>query len=406
MRVFISHSSQPDSPRDAEYLNAVDTALRTEFEVLLDRKSIEANQEWPCELNAYMDECHVAVLLVSRNALQSDWVNREAAILAWRRALEQDFQLLTVPLGGVTRDEILKHGRFSAMELGRWQFIPSGDPAEVAERILTHCRAHAPQPDSTPMDQQVLKLSALLADSNHDLLCMAATELGMETAGWGARAHEKLARGLARRLADAGPDEQYKVVLALDHALDEGQIRRLLRGMEYLWVPAAAAGRIPPLVANVEKRSAIGLNGKRLLTFTGRNYVDRAYRGKSNRDFILIDSAIGQQPLQEITQQIEKYFESRDIRRDEISSYLESSRTHYFVLVPAPVPDLEVFDALVDQFPQLTFFFGTGLAGHDDPRVGMLPRLVALEPVLSPDLEHKAWSRQKDFEVILNNVSR
>lgn len=406
MLVFISHSTQPDAPRDKEYLDVLVAALEQEFKVLLDRSSLEGSQEWPREIDAYMAECHAAVMLFSSNALTSKWVNKEAAVLNWRRSLSSEFLLLPVALEGVSAKEVCKNERFAAMDLHRWEFVDSGTPAEVASQILKLCRQHAPAKNSTPMERLIIKLTGMLEGAQRALLEAAAHDLGIKTEGWGIRGHEELAKNLARRLAMAGLGDLHPLVRAVAPVIGETQTRKLIQCIKPLWVEAEAAGKIPPVAANRNERKLIGINGDKLCNFTADSYLDRAYWGDVIHKLIRVDAAIGQLAFEEVVTQIEKYFTDKGFEQKELEYYLKETQSLYFVLMPPHIPEVDLLVKLQDRFPRLTFLFPTGKEGHDDPRVKSTPGLVPLEPILNPETERMAWRLHMDLKLILENLSR
>ena len=406
MLVFISHSTAPDAPGDQAYLDALETALQEpEFKVLLDRKSLEGSDDWSRELDAYMDECHAAVILFSRRALNSPWVNKEAAILSGRRVREPRFLLLCVVLDGVSGEEVRENKRFAAMELGRWEFVAPGTPAEVAERILKKCRERAPARCQTPMESLARKLTGMLKRANPEELEDAALKLGIEVSGLRERRHEALARGLANTLAKARLEELFPLVRALAPVIGGPETRKLIKYVRSLWVDAEAAGRILPIAESRGPRRVIGLNGRRLPQFTAPCYLERAYREDPAYQLIHVDAALGQNTFEETEAQIRKHFMDLEPDLEDLDEYLRQALTRYFVLMPPPVPEPEMLERLQVRFPHLTFALATGRDAHDDPGLKHLPGLVLLEPPLHTEQEQKAWHLHLDLRVILRKVS-
>ncbi|NOK34035.1 toll/interleukin-1 receptor domain-containing protein [Corallococcus exercitus] len=406
MLVFISHSTDPKAAGDKAYLDALVGVLKEpEFKVLLDSKSLEGSDDWPRELDAYMDECHAAVILFSRRALDSPWVNKEAAILSGRRAREPEFLLLCVALDGVSGEEVRKNNRFAAMELGRWEFVAPGTPAEVVARILNKCRERAPAPCKTPMDRLARKLTGMFERANLEELEDAAHGLGIEVSGLRGRRHEDLARRLANALAKARLEDLYPFVRALAPIIGGPETQKLIRYVRSLWVDAEAAGRILPIAERQGPRRVIGLNGRRLRQFTATCYLERAYREDPVYKLIHVDGALGQNAFEEVEAQIEKHFMDQEPDLEELDQYLRETPIRYFVLLPAPVPEPELLGRLQARFPRLTFALATGRDAHDDPGLKHLPELVLLEPPLHTERERKAWQLQIDLKVILRNVS-
>ena len=84
MRIFISHGTDKENPAELAFLDALERDLRiaepgaAPHDVLLDRTRLEVGDEWKLILHDWLDECHVAVLLLSERALTRPWVLQEA----------------------------------------------------------------------------------------------------------------------------------------------------------------------------------------------------------------------------------------------------------------------------------------------------------------------------------------
>jgi hypothetical protein len=90
-RLFVSHSSRSD--RDRERLKTICQKLTDlQYHTLVDQSGdIPVGSDWDLHLNEWMAECHAAVILFSQDALHSDWVQKEAAILCWRARVDNTF---------------------------------------------------------------------------------------------------------------------------------------------------------------------------------------------------------------------------------------------------------------------------------------------------------------------------
>ena len=83
-KVFISHSTKTDE--NLVFLNAVCDALTDDFEVLVDRRTLQPSDQWHSCILEWMYECDAVVILMSRRALEeSHWVLAEATVTSVRR---------------------------------------------------------------------------------------------------------------------------------------------------------------------------------------------------------------------------------------------------------------------------------------------------------------------------------
>jgi hypothetical protein len=86
--IFISHSSRDDDAARAlrERLSQVLAHEPYQHTILLDETGIQAGNLWRPKLYRWLAECGGAVLMLTEQALASEWVKKEAAILLWRPA--------------------------------------------------------------------------------------------------------------------------------------------------------------------------------------------------------------------------------------------------------------------------------------------------------------------------------
>ena len=101
--VFVSHSSQDRQLTEevVRLLGPPEGAQGGGYKVLVDYEELKPNVEWPRRLIELMARCHAGVILLTSAAVESDWVLKEATILAARRAVEDErFKLFVVMFPG------------------------------------------------------------------------------------------------------------------------------------------------------------------------------------------------------------------------------------------------------------------------------------------------------------------
>lgn len=79
-QVFVSHSSQDGDLSAAlcELLRAPRADGVPICDVLVDDIDLVPGKEWPKQIHEFMAKCHAAVILLTENAVRSDWVLKEA----------------------------------------------------------------------------------------------------------------------------------------------------------------------------------------------------------------------------------------------------------------------------------------------------------------------------------------
>ena len=131
--IFISHSSREDEAARAirGRLCQVLAGEPHSHQILLDEEGIRAGNLWRPKLYRWLAECAGAVLLLTEQALTSDWVRKEATILLWRHALGS--RVIVIPLLiGVSEQDV--ETAFPAIEIFDRQYlrVSAGADAETA----------------------------------------------------------------------------------------------------------------------------------------------------------------------------------------------------------------------------------------------------------------------------------
>jgi hypothetical protein len=128
--IFISHSSLDDEGARAirGRLHGVLAGEPYRHKILLDEDGIRAGNLWRPKLYRWLAECGGAVLLLTKAALASEWVRKEATILLWRQALGS--RVVVIPLLiGVSKADVER--AFPAIEVFERQYLPISDPADT-----------------------------------------------------------------------------------------------------------------------------------------------------------------------------------------------------------------------------------------------------------------------------------
>lgn len=168
LEIFISHSAKDEDTK--KVLEGLSQQLRAKgFDVLLDRERLAAGQEWRSELFSWLKSCHCAVILFSKDAINSSWVLQETTILNWRRSYEQEFVIIPVYLN-VKLSE-LDTDRFAALDLSRLQGIKAGsdDADEIDENRI--------DVDSI-VEETVLSIESQLSETSDQVAAICYKHVG------------------------------------------------------------------------------------------------------------------------------------------------------------------------------------------------------------------------------------
>jgi hypothetical protein len=132
--IFISHSSRDDEEALAvrRRLCQVLAGEPYNHKILLDEEGIKAGNLWRPKLYRWLAECGGAVLLLTEQALASEWVRKEATILLWRQALGS--HVVVVPLLiGISQHDV--ETAFPAIEIFERQYLRISETADAETAI-------------------------------------------------------------------------------------------------------------------------------------------------------------------------------------------------------------------------------------------------------------------------------
>lgn len=271
-RIFISHSSHPDPFAD-QVLKAVKEGLGG-HEIFIDSDVLKPGDEWCSVIYHRLAECHAAIILLNRAALESTWVRREVNILLWRRALGYPLEIVPVILGDLTVPDV-QAARFDELAPFQYAHVKPGAKDLAAKITDRFAGLPEPVPDESPMGEWVSAIASQLGHvTSVDRLVAAAKELQVEPGSLDrVRDPAQGRRFLAHQLLAPGPD--HRVYLAVskisDYILAEW-LSRLIDKVGPAWVDGEAARALLTLGGR-QPRIAI-LNARR--TKTAECYVGRA----------------------------------------------------------------------------------------------------------------------------------
>lgn len=393
-KLFISHSSK--TPDNLTLLQELCGALGKNdagFVVLVDQGGgIPAGADWDLYLNEWMAECHAAVILFSKAALyRSDWVKKEAAILSWRREVEEGFTLIPVLLDGLTPED-LATGLFGVLRVNKDQCVRCATEAqEIVDQVVTGLGAANAAAAGTPFDhlegalRRILEQQAAadtLETAWHNLVSTCKPS-------WRSDRGERFAGALARYLLRDGARALVELKVLLDKIrprIARDRAQELLRYLAGLWVQAEAAGGIP---AARRGSRLVALNGNYFTDFTGRRYLERAWPLTDLWRLVLVNSRTLPEILEDIRAEFRPTHRMQDAAVDRrINGYADP----VVVFLPQPddaglLPDADLLDALRAHYSNAVFVVPTGpdLPDGIEASIGARPLLPPLDIQVEED---------------------
>jgi hypothetical protein len=286
-KVFVSHSSR--SEPDRLRLKEICAALKGKgYHTLVDQSGdIPVGADWDLHLNEWMAECHAAVILFSQDALDSAWVQKEAAILCWRARIDPTFKLIGVLMGGIEPQDIDANQLYRVLRVTDVQLQRQ---CKTAAGVATavHTVLGGPETNqTTPFDDLQRWIRDIL---EHNVKPQALKDAWDHLPGGRkptARPPFDFASAFARfvlREPQLALLRLYDVIDLLKHLLGGRQADRLYGLVQGLWVDAEAAARLRDAAT---ERKAVALNGNRVGRFSGQAYCARAWpkaRGRHEKD--------------------------------------------------------------------------------------------------------------------------
>ena len=139
LQIFISHSAHDD-----EWATKVRQELvrqinrKNGYEALVDEASFKPGDQWRPILHQWLADADGAILILTKSALKSSWVHKEAMILDWRRLLQSDVRVVPVLLD-VSMEDVasvwgdLQIGESQAVRFRRADEFTAG---AIAEKIV------------------------------------------------------------------------------------------------------------------------------------------------------------------------------------------------------------------------------------------------------------------------------
>lgn len=369
--VFISHSSKSEEAR--VYLQAVKEALQGKVNVFLDEEGLQSGDHWREKIYNWMGEAHGAVLLLTNDALKSDFFSLEASILSWRSFQQPDFVFIPV-LANIKGEDLEKSGVISQLFLSQIQMIESADPDIIAQQVVKSLdkliKREKPRTRRQLREISIVKDLKRAGITKGDLLDAGRKVLLRESAATqtaGADVYEKFAHCILDDKADDKPGEPYEeaydaiLKLATDYRMPD--VEFLFHQVIPCWVAEKHARHIIRIALDrsFEKRAVCFNSNDR---WTVDSYISRSCFNSYHHGLQVyaIMPPTREDALAEIREQVARFFESSLSKtsislKDLIANHQKLNIPIFFLF--NWVPDPVLFKQLREEYKTVTFFIAT-----------------------------------------------
>lgn len=430
LKLFISHSSRldesddsndPAKNRNLKLLLEVIAAIKQEYgnsiDILVDKDEhgLPAGHDWEKRLNEWLAECHAAIILFSKRAIEnSNWVKKEATILSWRREQEKDFTLIPILLNNQTTPEDLEKDLFGTLRISKNQCVPN---ANNSEDILKGIKIALGEKETleakckqTPFDRLESVITKLLINNaDSDTLRDAWNALDdADKPYWHPRSEIRFAHALTRYLlrdSEKCMKSFEAVINKIRPKTKQENAKELLEYIRPLWVDAKAAGCIPLALSH---KKFIAQNGKHLPRYTFERYSERAWPMDKCYKLVYTTKSDELSLIEEIQDEF-KNARRMTLDPDQCDDRINKFDRQILAYLPASeqegggmLDDHNLRTKLRSKYPNVIFVLGTG--EH-------LPTYVAddiakVEPPLDLQLEYNQMLAEADTEDFLTDFYR
>lgn len=406
--VFISHSAK-DDPVASGLLDAIFDRLTAEgFDVLLDRKRLAAGYEWQPYLHTWMAHCRASIILFSRNvfeagAVKSNWVLKEATVLAYRQSQDARFVLVPVLLPDASAEE-LKKGPFEPVSMGAIQAVSGAEVGTLPEKIAAALERLKSETTPTPMEELESKIADHLEVLSDDRLDKLEDLIGADLGGW--QPGVDRARRIAIQLMQISLDRLPKVMESLAGTKIQYSALKILDMIWPVWVDPDAAIRLAGVARRAGSPRAAALNATR--DFVAEAYVARACRRYPSWTTVPVVNKGGEHAagamVKEVLVSLKQYMRP-GASEEEIRRSISRDKEPVIVILRPPLPHPDILEGLRTELPLCTLFLLAG-ATVPEPLPAALEYVEVLRPPLEPGAEDDAIDTYNDAYRFVGRASR
>ena len=396
-KIFISHSTKTEE--NLVFLNQVCDALEGDFEVLVDRRTLNPSDLWHSRILEWMYECDAVVILLSERALNaSPWVKAEATVSSVRSRNEKDFKLIVVPLDGVNGESIEEDAFFGGVaKLQDFQFVQNCACFDSTVSSISEALANL-RSTKSPFEYFTTLIQQTLDGISNEVLEVAINHLNCHELPrmWEGRCRaDILARALLR--SNSSPLENLRILLErLAHIIKAKEAYVLLEVLKGVWVKPEAGAQ---LEIKRERGTTVSLNSIELADFTGHCYARSAWPYPSQVHMI---SSGNEFTLSAIKQALIDYFAKSVANERRAERRLQLIKEPIILMFPPPelssgdidfFPDEDLLEQIKKNYPNVTVLLA---AGSDEVNQQKIQHLAQPLVPLSDDEENEQYDRYEN----------
>lgn len=387
-KVFISYSDKEGKHTDLRE-QFVDDLAESGIDVWIDGADIGIGDAWLKRITEGLGRCYAGIVLLSKDAIESDFVKYEVSCLLQRRRLHSGFKVFSLTLDDVDVDK-LTGGFYENIRFLDDQFGPFATrKAEVVEKLK-----ELVPPDLTPTQELEDHLDHFFSQVSLTSLRNIAQEQHWDL--WQDLGDRAQVLHFIRRLVALPLEQQLSVLALIKNGLPPGiTVLELFSWMAPTWVDEQAALQLFRVrEADPGKRAAL-INGT-YPEFTCKMFFRRA-KPISEPYFLEFGSLVpkGRKPIEGLAKQIrERLLRVCDVTVDPDSSGKKveeavNQKLEILKNINKPICalrigalDLSIILGLEKRFPRVTFVAVTPEEVVSEPGTPLEDQITVVTPKL------------------------
>ena len=358
-QVFISYTGK-DAKSKKLSKKLFDQLKKAGFSPWLDKKRLKPGTQWYPTLTANLVHSQAAVVILSKKALKSSWVKREATYLKTVSDAVPDFKVLTILLDGLTPNDLKEQPfPFDVLHFEDDQLIEVPKTllqADVPKTIIHSLELIKHMWSAEDGEAKLIKkIKTLLSCQHKNVLIEFASSLKLKQHQWYCHGNkDTLCHGLAHELAGSGIEEIARA-LCKEIVFFKEDAKLLMKHLYPFKINRKGARRLRHITKSQSSITGLNANTQKIATF----YLNRASGSLSEWAWVttngIVDPEdIGNQLVNEVSDALKQKFPNYELKT--IEKHLAKRYDPFFVIISSP-PNEEAIRTLRRTFKTLYFLF-------------------------------------------------